>query len=117
MSCAMPETDPIFGRVRLRGGFSEADRQWVVDDLADRARRLARWRPEQVEVEVGAEDRGALRKQVTVKVRVPGRPPLVGHGVDPDVGRALREARNEVIQQIDEETTTPRDPTPHRTLN
>jgi hypothetical protein len=33
------------------------------------------------------------------------------------VGRALREARNEVIQQIDEETTTPRDPTPHRTLN
>jgi hypothetical protein len=105
----MAETDPkeIFERVRLRGGFSEADRQWVADDLAVLARRLARWPPEQVEVEVGVKDRGALQKQVTVEVHVPGWPPLVGHGVDADVDRALREARNEVIGQIDEEKTRP----------
>jgi hypothetical protein len=111
----MGKTDPrkILEQVRLRGGLSEVDRQRVADDLAPLARRLARWRPEGVEVEVGVKDRGALHQQVTVEVRVPRWPPLVGHGVDRDVDRAVREARDEVIRQIDEEKTQ-RDPTRHR---
>jgi hypothetical protein len=113
----MAEPDPaeiLDQRIRLRGGLSDADRQRVVDDLGPLARRLARWRPEQVDIEVGVKDRGTLHQQVTVEVRVPGWPPLVGHGVDRDVDRALREARDDVMRQFDEEKTQ-RDPTRHRT--
>jgi hypothetical protein len=109
----MPASDLLGQRLRLRGGFAETDRPRVIGALEALARRLAGWSPEQVEIEVGVKDRGERDQQVTVEVRVAGWPPLVGHGADRDLDRALREARDDVMRQIAEEKTQ-RDPTRHR---
>jgi ribosome-associated translation inhibitor RaiA len=104
MAESTPTPDGIVGEaLRLGAGFHEHDRRWVLERLAPLGKHLARWDPDQVDVEVSVKDRDGDEQQVTLEASVPRWPHLVARAAGRDLDRALVEARKELIRQIDEE--------------
>jgi ribosome-associated translation inhibitor RaiA len=91
------------GGLRLGAGFHAAERATVLRDLSALERHMAAWDGDEVDVEVSVKDRDGPEQQVTVEARLPGLPPLVAKSRARDVGRALVEARKELIRQIEDE--------------
>lgn len=90
-------------RVRLGGGFREADRERVLRGLSGLAKHLAGWNPDQVDIEVSVKDRDKPEQRVTVNLWLTGRPHLVAGASRPDLDQALAEARKELTRQVDDE--------------
>jgi ribosome-associated translation inhibitor RaiA len=104
MAESTPSTESIVEEaLRLGAGFHEQDRGWVLERLAPLAKHLARWGPDQVDVDVSVKDRDGDEQQVTLAGSVPHWPHLVARAQARDLDRALVEARKELIRQIDEE--------------
>jgi ribosome-associated translation inhibitor RaiA len=101
--------------VHLSGGFSEAERPWVLESLSGLAPHLARWDPAGMLLDVSVKHRDAKEQQVTLRAELPGYPPVVAKAVDRDLGRALAEAKRELVQQI-EEMKKKREPKNNRLL-
>lgn len=98
-------TDILAERLRLSGGFSAEDRDHVLDLLAPIGKRLARWRPEDVDLELTIKNRGGLEQKVTLEAWLPRWPSLVASAADRDLDRALVSVRQEMIRQIGDEKT------------
>jgi ribosome-associated translation inhibitor RaiA len=96
-------TDILAERLRLSGGFSAEDRDHVLDILAPLGKRLARWRPEDVDLELTIKNRGGLEQKVTLEAWLPRWPSLVASSADRDLHRALINVRQEMIRQIEDE--------------
>ena len=121
----MSETDnPRTGRphvgildevLHLSGGFSEADRPWVLNALSGLEPHLSRWDPAGMTVDVSVKHRGAKEQQVTLRAELPGYPQVVAKSVDRDLDRALAEAKHRLIEQIEDEKQK-RDPKSNRQL-
>jgi hypothetical protein len=62
---------------------------------------LGRWDPSDVDLEVSLQDRGGKEQRVTLRTILPGRQPLVAVAVNPDIDRALSEAKRELIRQLE----------------
>jgi ribosome-associated translation inhibitor RaiA len=90
-------------RLRLGFGFSAAHRQHVLGLLSSLERHLARWQPEQVDVEISVKDRNGPEQRVTFEARLPKWPPLVATSTARDLDQALIEVRKEMIRQIEDE--------------
>jgi ribosome-associated translation inhibitor RaiA len=104
MAESTPTTDSIVEEaVRLGAGFHEADRRWVLERLAPLGKHLARWGPDQVDVEVSVKDRDGGDQQVALEASIPRWPHLVARAPGRDLDRALIEARKELIRQVDDE--------------
>lgn len=89
-------------RIHLGLGFHQVDRELVVSTLAALNRHLDRWRPESVDVHVSVKGRDGQEQCVTLEIRLPRRPPLVVHVGDPNIDRALVEARKRMIRELEE---------------
>jgi ribosome-associated translation inhibitor RaiA len=96
-------------------GFKEQERPHVLDTLSALGPHLARWDPSGADVEVSAHDRGGKEQRVTLRANLPGLPQLVAVAADPDLTRALGEARRELIRQIDRQKSE-REPMKSRQL-
>jgi hypothetical protein len=101
--------------LRLGAGFREGDEPWVLAALSALGPRLARWNPDEVSVEVAVKDRDGKEQHVTLRVDIPGFPPLVAGATDRNLEHALAEAKREVIRQIDDEKSV-REPKSNRHL-
>ena len=66
-------------------------------------------------VEVSVKNREGREQQVTLRADLPGYPPLVAKGVDPNLVSALAAAKRELIRQIEHEKTK-REPKRNRKL-
>jgi ribosome-associated translation inhibitor RaiA len=62
-----------------------------------------------MDVEVSLQDRGGKEQRVTLRTSLPGRPPLVAVAENPDITRALCEAKRELIRQLEHQKSA-RDP-------
>ena len=82
-------------------GFKENERQLVVEALSTLGPHLGRWDPHDVDVDVSSQDRGGKEQRVTLRTSLPGLPPLVAVAENPDLTRALCEAKRELIRQIE----------------
>jgi len=71
--------------LRPGAGFHEQDRRWVIERLAPLGKHLARWRPDQVDVEVSVKDRDGDEQQVTLDASIPHWPHLVARAADRDL--------------------------------
>jgi hypothetical protein len=98
-------TDILAERLRLSGGFSAEDRDHVLDLLAPLGKRLARWRPEDVDLELTIKNRGNLGQKVTLEAWLPRWPSLVASSAGRDLDRALINVRQEMIRQIGDQKT------------
>jgi ribosome-associated translation inhibitor RaiA len=90
---------------RLGAGFREPERERILEALATLGPHLARWDPNEVEVDVSVRGRGSREQRVTLRALLPGHPPLVAVGRHADLERALAQAKRELIIQIDRHRT------------
>jgi len=88
--------------LHVSGGFSEAERQRLLDGLAETP-HLSRWDPADMELDVSVKQRDSKEQKVSIRAILPGYPTLVGTAVDHDLDRALMDARRDLIRQIEDE--------------
>ncbi len=64
--------------------------------------RLARWHPEQVELELSVKERGTRSQRTVLECIIAGQPKkLVATSTQQDLDRAVAEVRDELWQQVD----------------
>jgi ribosome-associated translation inhibitor RaiA len=68
-----------------------------------------------VDVDVSLQDRGGTEQRITLRVRLPGLPPLLAVAENPDITRAIGEAKREVIRQLEHQKSA-REPMNNRRL-
>ena len=98
-------------------GFKEKERPHVLETLSTLGPHLlGRWDPRDVDVEVSLQDRGGKEQRVTLRTSLPGHAPLVAVAENPDITRAICEAKRELIRQLEHQKSA-RDPMSSRRRN
>jgi ribosome-associated translation inhibitor RaiA len=101
--------------IHVGAGFVAKERSHVVEALSTLEPHLARWDPNDVNVEVSLQDRGGKEQRITLRTTLPGRPALVAVAENPDLTRALGEAKRELIRQLEHQKSA-REPMNNRRL-
>jgi hypothetical protein len=101
--------------VRLGAGFKDGERPWVLEALSALVPHLARWDPDDVDVEISVKDRDGKEQHITLRADLPGYSPLVAVAADRNLDRALAEAKRELIRQIEDQKSM-REPKANRQL-
>jgi ribosome-associated translation inhibitor RaiA len=101
--------------IHVGAGFVAKERPHVVKALSTLEPHLGRWDPNDVNVEVSLQDRGGKEQRITLRTTLPGRPPLVAVAENPDLTRALGEAKRELIRQLEHQKSA-REPMNNRRL-
>jgi ribosome-associated translation inhibitor RaiA len=117
MSKSEHEQRDVFGGhvLHVGAGFKEKERQHVVRALSTLGPHLGGWDPQDVVVDVSLQDRGGKEQRVTLRTSLPGLPPLVAVADNPDLTRALGEAKHELIRQVEHQKSA-REPMNNRRL-
>ena len=87
--------------IHVGAGFVAKERQHVVETLSTLGPHLGKWDPSDVDLEVCLQDRGGKEQRVTLRTILPGHQPLVAVAENPDINRALSEAKRELIRQLE----------------
>ena len=101
--------------IRVGTGFVAKERPFVLDSLATLGPHLGRWDSSDVDIDVSLQDRGGNEQRVTLRTTLPGLPPLVAVAENPDITRALGEAKRELIRQLEHQKSS-REPMNNRRL-
>ena len=92
--------------IHVGAGFVAKERQHVVETLSTLGPHLGKWDPSDVDLEVSLQDRGGREQRVTLRTILPGHQPLVAVAENPDINRALSEAKRELIRQLEQQKST-----------
>jgi ribosome-associated translation inhibitor RaiA len=96
--------------LHVGAGFKAKERLHVLETLATLGPHLlGRWDPRDIDVEISLQDRGGKEQRVTLRTSLPGRAPLVAVAENPDITRAICEAKRELIRQLEHQKSA-RDP-------
>jgi hypothetical protein len=87
--------------IHVGAGFVAKERPHLAEMLSTLGPHLGRWDSGDVSVEVSLQDRGGKEQRVTLRTTLPGLPPLVAVAENPDITRALCEAKGALIRQIE----------------
>jgi ribosome-associated translation inhibitor RaiA len=96
-------TPILASSLRLAGGFRESELPHLLAALTPLEKHLARWDADHVDLQLSVKDRGGTEQHVTIEAKLGGWPLVVAKVADLDFDRALHEARDELIRQIDDE--------------
>lgn len=99
----------------MGAGFVAKERPHVLEALAGLEPHLGRWDPADISLEVSLQDRGRKEQRVTLRTTLPGLPPLVAVADNRDITRALHEAKDELIRQLEHQKSA-REPMHNRKL-
>ena len=103
--------------LHVGAGFKEKERPHVLETLSTLGPHLlGRWDPRDVDVEVSLQDRGGKEQRVTLRTSLPGHAPLIAVAENPDITRAICEAKRELIRQLEHQKSA-RDPMSSRRRN
>ena len=93
---------PYRDSLRVLPEFRPDEHDKYADVLFGRLeRRLQRWDPESVELELSVKERDADSQRVTLECWVPSLPKIVGTSKDPELDKAVVEVRDDVWRQLD----------------
>src|SRR4029078_11756956 len=101
--------------IHVGAGFVAKERPHVLEALSTLGPHLGRWDPSQVDIDVTLQDSGGTEQRVTLRTTLPGRPQLVAVADNPDLTRALCDAKRELIRQLEHQKST-REPMKSRRL-
>jgi ribosome-associated translation inhibitor RaiA len=101
--------------IHVGAGFVAKERPHVLAALSALVPHLGRWDLRDVEVDVTLQDRGGKEQRVTLRTSLPGQPLLVAVADDPNLTRALGEAKRELIRQLEHQKSA-REPMNNRRL-
>jgi ribosome-associated translation inhibitor RaiA len=99
--------------IRIGAGFAAKEHSHVVGTLSALGPHLGRWGSRDVKVDVSLQDRGGKEQRVTLRTSLPGLTPLVAVAENPDITRALGDAKRELIRQLGRQKSA-RDPMNNR---
>ncbi len=102
--------------IRVGAGFVAKERPHVVATLSTLRPYLGKWDPGDVNVVVSLQDRGGKEQRIILRTSLPGRPPLVAVAENPDITRALGDAKRQLIRQIEHQKSA-REPMNNRRLS
>ncbi len=92
----------IQDRLRIVPEFRSDEHDRIVELLFGRLeRRLQRWEPEQVELEISVKDRDSPKQRMVLECWITGVPRMVATSTDQDLFKAVVEVRDDLWRQID----------------
>ena len=93
-------------RTRIVPEFRSDEHDKVLNLLFGRLeRRLSRWEPDQVELEISVKDRDTPSQRTVLECWIAGAPKFVGTSTERDLGKAVIEVRDDVWRQVDRHVT------------
>ncbi|MFN2556105.1 MAG: HPF/RaiA family ribosome-associated protein [Nitriliruptorales bacterium] len=102
-------TEPVEGSargdvapIRLGVGFSESEREEVLARFSKLNRRLRRFRPDAVDLELSVKGRDTNEQQVILEARIAGFDPFLATSREPLLKDALNDVRDDIWRQIDD---------------
>jgi ribosome-associated translation inhibitor RaiA len=101
--------------IHVGAGFLAKERPHVTQTLSTLETQLGRWHPNDVDIEVTLQDRGGKEQRITLRTTLPGHPLLVAVAENPDITRALCDAKRELSRQLEHQKST-HDPMNNRRL-
>ncbi|MFD6754607.1 MULTISPECIES: HPF/RaiA family ribosome-associated protein [Micromonospora] len=91
--------------LRLNAGFSQADRNWIVEQFATLDARLATFDADATDLELSIKDREAKGQRVTLECRIAGWEKIVTTSSEQDLRAALNDVRDDLRRKINDAKT------------
>lgn len=91
--------------LRVGTGFSQGDRNWIVEQFATLDNRLATFPADKTELEVSVKDRAAKGQKVTLECWISGRPKIVTTSLEEDLHAALHDVRDDLRRKVNDAKT------------
>ena len=101
--------------IHVGAGFLAKERPHVIETLSTLEAHLGRWDSHDVDIEVTLQNRGGKEQRITLRTTLPGHPLLVAVAENPDITRALCDAKRELTRQLEHQKST-HDPMNNRRL-
>jgi ribosome-associated translation inhibitor RaiA len=102
-TAANPAT--VEGCLRVGAGFSQGDRNWIVEQFATLDARLATFAADKTELEVSVKDRDARGQKVTLECWISGRQKIVTTSAEEDLHAALNDVRDDLRRKVNDAKT------------
>lgn len=91
--------------LRMGAGFSQGDRNWIVEQFGTLDARLAAFHADATELEVSVKDREARGQKVTLECWIAGRQKIVTTSSEEDLRAALNDARDDLRRKLNDAKT------------
>jgi ribosome-associated translation inhibitor RaiA len=91
--------------LRVGAGFSQGDRNWIVEQFATLDARLATFTADTTELEVLVKDRAARGQKVTLECWIAGRQKIVTTSAEEDLHAALNDVRDDLRRRLNDAKT------------
>jgi ribosome-associated translation inhibitor RaiA len=91
--------------LRVGAGFSQGDRNWIVEQFATLDARLATFSADTTELEISVKDRAAKGQKVTLECWIAGRQKIVTTSSEEDLHDALNDARDDLRRRLNDAKT------------
>ena len=91
--------------LRVGAGFSQGDRNWIVEQFATLDARLATFKADTTELEVSVKDRAARGQKVTLECWIAGQQKIVTTSSEEDLHAALNDARDDLRRRLNDAKT------------
>jgi ribosome-associated translation inhibitor RaiA len=88
--------------LRVGTGFSQGDRNWIVEQFATLDARLAAFPADKTEIEVSVKDREARGQKVTLECWISGRQKIVTTSAEEDLHAALNDVRDDLRRRVND---------------
>ncbi|MFI5488335.1 HPF/RaiA family ribosome-associated protein [Micromonospora echinaurantiaca] len=95
----------VAGCLRVGAGFSQGDRNWIVEQFATLDARLAAFHADATELEVSVKDRDSRGQKVTLECWIAGRQKIVTTSAEEDLRAALNDARDDLRRRLNDAKT------------
>lgn len=97
-------------RLRIVSEFRADERAYVLEQLGDKLdKRLSRWDPEQVELELSVKERGTPSQKMVLECWIAGQPKMVATSTEGELQAALHDVRQDLFTQIDKHVNKQQD--------
>ncbi len=91
--------------LRVGGGFSQGDRNWIAEQFEPLNARLAGFSADTTELEVLVKDRESRGQKVTLECWIAGRQKLVTTSEEDDLHAALNDVRDDLRRKLNDAKT------------
>ena len=105
----------VDGCLRVGAGFSQGDRNWIVEQFTTLDARLATFPADGTEIEVSVKDREVRGQKVTLECWIAGRQKIVTTSAEEDLRAALNDVRDDLRRRLND-TKTRQEPRNNRHL-
>ncbi|GIF44065.1 HPF/RaiA family ribosome-associated protein [Actinoplanes xinjiangensis] len=91
--------------LRVGAGFSQGDRNWIVEQVGTLDTRLAAFHADSTELEISVKDRASRGQKVTLECWVNGGDKIVTTSSEEDLHAAIMDVRDDLRRRLNDAKT------------